>query len=146
MAQLSNGNYLVSPLVAEESFVSRFYIEDKSLLPKRVVLINDPNLAQKWHIENAGANRFRLSISGAVIAPRDDHVFAHLINENEDTQWELEPSPQHGPNVFVVKTSDGKGWVLPDTEERTQLSYKPLAPASGSPPNELFKFTQCGDD
>ncbi|KAJ4473844.1 serine protease inhibitor [Lentinula aciculospora] len=137
---LETGRYLIHH---GDKVVSRRLIEDRSNNPKGIFLLNpDEKLELTWIIEKSG-NEYILSNRNAPTGPIKDHVFAHLINQELAVKWTIEAVPQHGKNAYIIKTSDGKGWVAPDKVDE-QIIYKTLIVGPSEPPtfplNEVFQI------
>ncbi|KAJ3862160.1 MAG: serine protease inhibitor, partial [Lentinula lateritia] len=137
---LDTGRYLIHN---GNNIVSRNLAEDRSLNPKRIVLL-EPNdkIEFTWIIEKSG-DEYILNNRGAPTTHIEDHVFALLIHQEQATKWTIEAVPRHGKNAYIIKGSDGKGWVAPE-KVGEQIIYRTLIVGPSEPPtfplNQVFQI------
>ncbi|KAJ4473845.1 serine protease inhibitor [Lentinula aciculospora] len=136
---LETGRYLIHH---GDKVVSRRFAEDRSLRPKRIDLLDPSDREITWIIEKSG-DEYILNNRGAPTAHIEDNVFALLIHQESATKWIIEAVPRHGKNAYIIKTSDGKGWVAPD-KVGEQIIYRPLIVGPSEPPtfplNQVFQI------
>ncbi|GAW08181.1 serine protease inhibitor [Lentinula edodes] len=139
---LETGRYLIHN---GNNIVSRNLAEDRSLKPKRIVLLEPTDKIElTWIIEKSG-DGYILNNRGAPTAPIEDNVFALLVHQEGAAKWTIEAVPRHGKNAYFIKGSDGKGWVAPD-KVGEQIIYRTLIVGPSEPPaiplNQIFQIIQ----
>ncbi|KAG2010593.1 hypothetical protein CC2G_013406 [Coprinopsis cinerea AmutBmut pab1-1] len=131
--------------------VGRPLAEDRSLLPKRIVVLpkDGSNSDIYWVVEKTDGDTYILKSRGSPVAPLDGKLVADLLGELQDNKWKITAQPQHGENVFTVENASNteEGWVVPqDAEELSQVEVRPLIATRSLPPlyppSELFVFKQ----
>ncbi|KAJ3798342.1 serine protease inhibitor [Lentinula aff. detonsa] len=136
---LETGRYLIHH---GDKVVSRRFAEDRSLNPKRIDLLEPSDREVTWIIEKSG-DGYLLSNRGAPTAHIKDNVFALLIEQEQATKWTIEAVSQHGKDGYIIKTSDGKGWVAPENVNE-QIIYRTLIVGPSHPPtfpgNQIFQI------
>ncbi|KAF8826019.1 serine protease inhibitor [Lentinula edodes] len=139
---LSAGLYIIRN---GDNIVGRRFAEDRSLLPKKIVL-SPSGSNSTWVFEKCGngSNEYIIKSNGSPTAHIEDNVFAILMDVGEITNWIVEPVPQHSENSYIITTPDRtSGWVAP-TEIDEQIACKPLIVMRTFPPryppNEVFQI------
>ncbi|KAK7448420.1 hypothetical protein VKT23_013683 [Stygiomarasmius scandens] len=137
---LPSGTYIIRN---GDKNVGRRLAEDKSLLPKQVVLLPDGQ-DSTWEIENIGNDGYLLKNRNSPTANINDQVAALLIDQESAEKWHLEAVPQHGENRYIITTQDqSKGWVAPE-ESNEQIKCQPLISTRSFPPlylpTEVFEI------
>jgi len=146
---LNNGVYVIASMISRDAsrFIGRSPGEDRSLNPKKVLLLPRDRQAPEWLVRRS-QDTFRLEAYGAPVAARNRKLYACLIEKMcEKASWVITPQPQFGPDVYTVETPDrSAGWIIPNDEEDAQIAVRPLIVGPSEPPffppNELFKFIQ----
>ncbi|KAF8638991.1 hypothetical protein AX17_001794 [Amanita inopinata Kibby_2008] len=156
-----------------DKFVGRYEIEDRSLLPKRV-LVGDDNIQVKvsiswfdlsistahmmalnleWVVEALSNGRYKLSTGKAPTVAIDNKLFALLMDEDKPEEWVITERPQAGDSMYTVEAaSKEEGWIAPtnDEEEVPQIAVRPLIVGPSMPPffppTEVFKFERIDRD
>ncbi|KAI0793524.1 hypothetical protein C8Q75DRAFT_713078 [Abortiporus biennis] len=138
--------------------VGRYWIEDKSLLPKRIVLLPETGgpdgWSPEWTIEKKDEGYIMKSLNNYT-AGLDGKLVAILIPDMAPPQiWKITPQPRHGENVYTIEASDSaEGWVVPEPEElltpASTVVVRPLIVGPSYPPffppSELFKIERVDD-
>ncbi|KAK7047233.1 hypothetical protein VNI00_006899 [Paramarasmius palmivorus] len=131
---LESGLYIIRNI---DKAVGRKQAEDRSLLPKRVVVLPPSVEDPKWEIQKEDSNRYILKVQGAPTANIDRLVFALLQDEESAEKWRIEAVPQHGENRYIITTQDqNEGWVAPE-ETDDQVKCQPLVATKSLPPQYL---------
>jgi hypothetical protein len=143
---LGSGIYIISNKL-DNAFVGRFPIEDRSLLPKKVVTLPAGFEAPQWDIEALSGNRYKLSTQRAPTSEIEGRLYAVLASELAPTEWTITKRDNHGPNIYTVEAPSGNGWVVANEEPETQIEVKPLIINPSFPPqfqpNALFTFSKA---
>ncbi|KAF8882960.1 hypothetical protein BD779DRAFT_1626449 [Infundibulicybe gibba] len=152
VSQLESGLYLISSR-QDEVYVGRHFVEDLSLLPKRILSLPHGVQAPRvsWIVEKLPNGRYRLRAGGAPTGVKDNLVFALLIDIFPAEEWVITHRENHGPNVYTIEKADTSGgWVLPENEPYTQVAARPLIATKSLPPqfppNELWTFVRIDRD
>ncbi|RFU29011.1 hypothetical protein B7463_g7316, partial [Scytalidium lignicola] len=146
MAEIQPGIYMVfSNIDHFQTSVSISSGEDMSLLPKKVSLIKPGDEGHKWEVRKIEGNLYRLSINNAVVASKDDNVYAHPIKQHSvDELWKFFPDLRLCEGVYTVRNiTDGKGWGIADDG---QVKLQPIPSPLAGLPYQLFKFVRISDD
>ncbi|KAF8657092.1 hypothetical protein AX16_002279 [Volvariella volvacea WC 439] len=145
---LTSGIYTIKN---QDKPVGRYFVEDLSLLPKRVLLLPDriPEIP-RWIVEDKGNKSYILRALGAPTGKYKDSVYAFLIQEEDAEKWRVEPVEHLGPNKYIITTNDGSGgWVAPEETENS-IAVRPLIVGPSFPPfyppNEVFEFIRLDRD
>ncbi|KAF3916206.1 hypothetical protein AA313_de0208501 [Arthrobotrys entomopaga] len=125
---LESGAYTIRNKINNNP-VGRFIVEDKSLLPKRVLSLPQDKQTELpvWKIEKSDidSDSYRLKARGGVTTAIDNMLFAMLLDEEGPlgpSEWRLVPHPEHGPDVYNIVTPDnGYGWTV-SGEDMAQVS------------------------
>ncbi|KAF9523925.1 hypothetical protein CPB83DRAFT_774718 [Crepidotus variabilis] len=127
------GHYIVKSVSAKK-FIGRSPHEDRSLLPKRVMVLPEDIQAPLLVFNNSGKET-QISTGGAPTAVIDGKLFSILLEVPPGEKWTVEAVPQSGPNRYIVVTQDkSAGWVLNDNEPETQITVRPLVIGPSDPP------------
>ncbi|KAK6511782.1 hypothetical protein TWF481_000687 [Arthrobotrys musiformis] len=120
--------------------VGRFYVEDRSLLPKRVLSLSQAagGRPPEWLVEETGDGKYRMKAQDAYTGAIDDKLYAFLLPEPAPVDWVVKAHPEHGENVYSIETESGEGWTVEDQPE-SQVSTNSLrfAPFKILPINSL---------
>ncbi|KAH7924148.1 hypothetical protein BV22DRAFT_531734 [Leucogyrophana mollusca] len=148
MAKLETGHYNIVNLAQESGSIGRFPIEDKSLLPKRIVVIPQSIKPSRWIVEALPNGRYILKNGGAPTAETDNLVFAFLRDEKKE-EWKITYRENH--DAYTIEKGSGEsGWVIPDVKPETQVAVHPLISTKSIPPQfphtELWKIMPLLDD
>ncbi|KAG8844231.1 hypothetical protein FRB96_003235 [Tulasnella sp. 330] len=147
-SSLPSGTYTITSH-ATNNPIGRPLVEDRSALPKRVVMLSGGTEAPKWDIESHGET-YIMKTRGGTVASIDGNVVAVLIDEPDmKDRWLITRSehPKDGPNAYIVELADRSsgGWYMPDTAPETQVGIRPLIAGLSYPPfypsPQLFDFT-----
>ncbi|KAI0789335.1 hypothetical protein C8Q75DRAFT_806981 [Abortiporus biennis] len=152
---LESGKYLISAMATEgKNKVGRYWIEDKSLLPKRIILLPETGgpdgWSPEWTIEKKDDGYIMKSLNNYT-AGLNGELVAILIPDMAPPQnWKITAQPRHGENVYTIEASDSaEGWVIPEPEELTPVIVRPLIVGASYPPffppSELFKIERVDD-
>ncbi|KAK6542038.1 hypothetical protein TWF694_007809 [Orbilia ellipsospora] len=137
---LESGTYTIRNKINNNP-VGRFIVEDRSLLPKRVLSLPQDNRSELpvWKIEKSKSDSYRLKARGGVTTAIDNMLFALLLEEEgllSPSEWRLVPHPEHGPDVYNIVTPDtGYGWTVTG-EDMAQIEVVPILPNA---PTSLFE-------
>ncbi|TEB22181.1 proteinase inhibitor [Coprinellus micaceus] len=151
---IQTGHYRIRSK-ATNTPVGRHFVEDLSLMPKRVlVLPNDtPHGPQPWIIIKEDDDTYTLRAGGAPVANINGQLFANLLDQAIGQKaWKIEAQPQHGENTFTIVSAHEQhlGWVVPNEEPYTQLDVRPLISTKSLPPqfpsNQLFEIVPLLED
>ncbi|KJA18990.1 hypothetical protein HYPSUDRAFT_190357 [Hypholoma sublateritium FD-334 SS-4] len=132
---LKSGTYIISSK-SEDSYVGRNSVEDKSLHPKRVVVlpqgIEAPKVRHLWEIEALPDEIYILRIGGGFAAEINKLLFAVLIERPEDAVWKIVPQPREGEHTYTIllagRPSDGwfVGPNIPEGEKQIAVHAIPV--------------------
>ncbi|KAG8844230.1 hypothetical protein FRB96_003234 [Tulasnella sp. 330] len=134
---------------ATGSLVGRHLVEDRSLLPKRIMILDNSMEIPRFIVENHG-NTYTMKTRGGTVTCMGEKVVAALMEEDGlQDKWVLTRSldPDDEPNAFIITLPDdrSRGWVVCDTSPGSQVTIGPIVAGMSSPPeypkSELFKFT-----
>ncbi|KDR67304.1 hypothetical protein GALMADRAFT_283623 [Galerina marginata CBS 339.88] len=145
---LQNGSYTITSKAGAFP-VGRNKAEDRSLNPKKVVLLPQGIESPEWIVEALADGTYILKIGGRPTANIDELLFAVLLDEPEPTKWKVNPQFHQGENTYTITPvgSDNDGWQVPaDAEVGTQIAIQPLKFGRSFPPTytpeELFVITK----
>ncbi|KAK6534870.1 hypothetical protein TWF281_006169 [Arthrobotrys megalospora] len=148
---IASGLYHIRSKVDAQS-IGRHAQEDKSLNPKRIVLLDSseaegPNAI--WEVQQKDGGGYILKCRGAVSAAKDFHLWAILHDSDEGTIWRITKQQRGGYTIEDTKGLGAiSGWVIPtfDTHQEDQIAVRPLIVLPTYPPTypdaELFLFEQ----
>ncbi|GJE98484.1 serine protease inhibitor-like protein [Phanerochaete sordida] len=145
---LANGLYTITSL-SHNLKIGRHPIEDRSLLPKRVMAMepSDDALCSSiapWTIEESGGETYTMRTAGGTAGDVDGRLYAHLMMEEQAEKWRIERCPQAGECCFVVTKPDRSVcWTVPSDGETNQVELRPLDPAH--PPTQVFRIEPVSD-
>ncbi|KAF8645996.1 hypothetical protein AX16_007422 [Volvariella volvacea WC 439] len=144
---LETGRYIIQN---GDRGVGRNSTEDRSLLPKRVIVLPPGVRDPDWVIEKVGSDSYIIKARGAPTANVENLVFALLIEEGKAEKWKIEAVPQHGPNRYIIQTHNcNEGWVAPE-EPYEQIKCQPLIATKSLPPQylptEVFEIVRVPDE
>ncbi|KAF3125576.1 hypothetical protein TWF703_010904 [Orbilia oligospora] len=82
--------------------VGRYYVEDRSLLPKRVLSLSQAvgGLPSEWLVEKTGDRTYRMKAQDTYTGVIDDKLYAFLLPEPAPVDWVIKAHPEHGDNVY----------------------------------------------
>ncbi|KAG8996129.1 hypothetical protein FRB94_008554 [Tulasnella sp. JGI-2019a] len=129
--------------------IGRYPVEDRSLLPKRVMVLPQGVQAPMWIIEKKPDSNYTMKAGGAPASTQNSLLFVSLIDgiPPPAASWCITATPQHGENTYIIELDDkSAGWVVPDTNpdggDLVQVQVKPLISTKSMPPQypatELF--------
>ena len=120
---LQPGKYLIKSK-SQGTYIGRHVDEDRSLLPKRVLLlppdfapapeviglsIDTLNVAEipfsQWEVIMLDEGIYILKARSNHVTHFDNLVFAVLLPEPPATKWRIEAQPQHGQNIYTYVES-----------------------------------------
>ncbi|KAF3171781.1 hypothetical protein TWF225_010463 [Orbilia oligospora] len=119
--------------------VGRYYVEDRSLLPKRVLSLSQAvgGLPSEWLVEKTGDRTYRMKAQDAYTGVIDDKLYAFLLPEPAPVDWVIKAHPEHGDNVYSIETESGEGWTV-EGQSESQIEIH----AFQDSPNQLFTLVQ----
>ncbi|KAK6510488.1 hypothetical protein TWF506_009595 [Arthrobotrys conoides] len=123
--------------------VGRFYIEDLSLRPKRVMSLSQ-NVGAKpphWLIEKTG-DTYRLKALDAYTAVLEGKLFAIHLSEPEPVDWVINAHPEQGDNVYSIETENGSGWTVVAGDENDPEAQIEIHPVHQDASNQLFTLVK----
>ncbi|EPS38906.1 hypothetical protein H072_7304 [Dactylellina haptotyla CBS 200.50] len=123
------GQYIIRDTLNHKP-VGRFIVEDRSLLPKRVLSLPPDGEVPKWQIEKSSNELYKLRSRGGTAAVIEDRLFATLMDDigADHSEWLLIPHPEHGINVFnIVAPETGYGWAV-NEDDMSQIEVAPMLP------------------
>ncbi len=101
---LESGIYIISSR-ASETYIGRSETEDKSLLPKRIIVLPKGVEAPRFLVEKSPISEgcYIIGAREGLVAEKDKLLWAFLIHNAAPptTTWLITPQPQHGPNVYT---------------------------------------------
>ncbi|KZP27121.1 hypothetical protein FIBSPDRAFT_853722 [Athelia psychrophila] len=129
-------DYYVIKHLRSNKIVSRHVVEDRSLLPKRVLVLPDGvadihNL--QWLFESLGSGNYHLSNRGGTASVINDNIYGNILPSQGNDVWQFRPGP--GSNVYQIINSDGVNWTVPNTDDFSQVAT--------SPSPDFFVITPC---
>ncbi|KAK7448421.1 hypothetical protein VKT23_013684 [Stygiomarasmius scandens] len=140
---LESGTYTIRSC---EFNIGRPLAEDRSLLPKRIVVLPEEQTSV-WEIEKISTDTYFLKNQNSPTGNIDNKVAALLIMQEDAVKWRIEAIPQHGHNRYIIITEDrSKGWVASD-EPFEQVKCQPLIVGPSVPPfypqTEIFEIVRA---
>ncbi|KAH7927791.1 hypothetical protein BV22DRAFT_1127107 [Leucogyrophana mollusca] len=147
--ELEAGLYMItSPCLHGGSFIGRDLNEDRSLGPKKVVVLPVGVEAPKWIVEPMGKGRYKLKVGGAITCEMKQELYAMLIGL-EGEEWMIKYRDYHDAYT-IEKANEKAGWLVPDMKPFTQIAVRPLQSQPSAPPkfpdSELWKFIRIDRD
>ncbi|TFK19754.1 hypothetical protein FA15DRAFT_697326 [Coprinopsis marcescibilis] len=136
---LPTGHYYIRSIAQTPHYrVGRFIVEDRSLLPKKIVNGVVGQIPHAWLVEKRD-NEYVLRNAGARVGVLEGKLFAFLINE-PDQFWRLLPFDKD--SFRIVNAADETfGWVLNEGDQE-QVEVKKV---DGKNPKELWTFSPLED-
>ncbi|KAG8999308.1 hypothetical protein FRB94_006239 [Tulasnella sp. JGI-2019a] len=144
-----NGNFIIRHKATSYA-IGRHLVEDKSLLPKRILSLPQNIEVPKWDIKHNNGH-YTMKARGGTVAAINGSVSALLMEEPDARdKWDITAVPQHGDNTYIIELTvesndDGQGWMLPENEPETQIVSHMLVSTKSIPPqyfpNALFEIT-----
>ncbi|KIP02347.1 hypothetical protein PHLGIDRAFT_16588 [Phlebiopsis gigantea 11061_1 CR5-6] len=144
MSLLDGGMYTIISK-ATKNRIGRFYLEDMSFKPKRIVDLGSQVMSpssQPWEIEVHDGG-YKIKALGAPVGEIDGLLWAHLAKGSSANDWSITPCPHQGENVYIIhKQGSSMGWIA-STKEQSQVAVRPLTCTTSCPPwhftdDELF--------
>lgn len=129
---LESGIYIIQSK-SQGGYVGRNSTEDRSLLPKKVVILPQGVEAPKWEIEKLDNGKYAFKTGGSHTAGFDKQLWAVLLPEPIATKWRIEPQPRDGENTYIIVNDDHDGWTTP-SEPYFQLTVESLIATESLPP------------
>ncbi|KAF9442996.1 hypothetical protein P691DRAFT_713846 [Macrolepiota fuliginosa MF-IS2] len=121
MTHVPTGYYYIKSVSADLKPIGRRAAEDKSLLPKAIVLNPQPAVIEKilFFIRMDDNNEYHISCAGGGATGIDGKLFAVLMPEPPSGTWKLVPDERHKDHFVIIDAREGfmKGWKAPDTDE-----------------------------
>ncbi|KAF3908377.1 hypothetical protein AA313_de0210158 [Arthrobotrys entomopaga] len=112
---LQNGTYVIISAAYERYYLSRSPAEDRSLLPKPVlVLPGGLKGLSFWTVTRNADGTYTLANKGAPAVNKNGQVAAALMAEDSiQTSWVITPVFHQGVNQFIIESRDRSvGWNL----------------------------------
>ncbi|KAK6335167.1 hypothetical protein TWF718_010603 [Orbilia javanica] len=108
--------------------VGRYYVEDRSLLPKRILSLSQTagGLPPEWLVEKTGDGTYRMKAQDTYTGVIDQKLYAFLLPEPAPVDWVVKSHPEQGEDVYSIETENGECWTVeyqPESQVRTD-SYK----------------------
>ncbi|EPS38919.1 hypothetical protein H072_7306 [Dactylellina haptotyla CBS 200.50] len=147
---LATGTYVITS-VSTGLEVARAPAEDKSLLPKKVVLLPAGVQGAAWYVVRNYDGIYTLQNKSAPVVDIDDKLFAQLMEQDPplQTRWRISSVNWQGADQWIVENlARTDGWLL-DSNTGPTVAYKqidvgPLIANLSLPPqypaNERFVF------
>ncbi|KAK6336807.1 hypothetical protein TWF718_009595 [Orbilia javanica] len=142
---LQSGNYSISTVrdgTNAQFHLSRPSAEDRSLLPKPVLVLPKGVTLAPWKITRNSDGTYTLENNGAPVVNLEGKLFALLQNQpNVETRWRITSVHWEGQDQFIIESVDRSvGWSLRTTEGASVFSFvqpevKPLASTRSIPPH-----------
>ncbi|KZP29488.1 hypothetical protein FIBSPDRAFT_851488 [Athelia psychrophila] len=132
---LPSGYYLIKHQRSNKN-VSRYRIEDKSLNPKRVLVLPDSTDSYDdpvWIIESSGDGNYHFTNRGGAASVINGNIYCNILRSEGNDVWQVKPGP--GPNVFQITNSEGLNWSVNNTDDYSQIAT--------SPSPDFFVITPC---
>ncbi|RVD83124.1 uncharacterized protein DFL_007525 [Arthrobotrys flagrans] len=147
---IQSGTYIITS-VSTGLKVSRTPAEDKSLLPKKVVILPAKEEASTWEVTRNRDGTYTLKNKGSPVVEIEDKLFAQLTGPPLETRWKISSVYWQGTDEWIIENPSGTdGWLLDDktgpAKEYKQIDVGPLIAALSLPPQypayERFRFTR----
>ncbi|KAK6529348.1 hypothetical protein TWF281_008525 [Arthrobotrys megalospora] len=143
---LETGRYYIQG-ISQHNPVGRHHVEDRSLLPKRVLSL-PPDMggqSSAWIVEKTGNETYRMKARDTYTGVIDHKLYAFLLPDPQPTDWVIKAHPEHGQNVYSIETMSGEGWTSTAEDENAEsLSQIEIRPVQDSP-NQLFELVRLSD-
>ncbi|RVD89767.1 uncharacterized protein DFL_000760 [Arthrobotrys flagrans] len=141
---LQSGNYWVSTVkdgTGAQFNLSRSPAEDRSLLPKPILVLPKSVTRVPWKITRNSDGTYTLENNGAQVVNIKGQLFAQLqAQPSVETRWRITSAHWQGQDQFIIESVDRTaGWSLRTTEAGTVFSFvqpeiKPLVSTRSIPP------------
>ncbi|KAH8092539.1 hypothetical protein BXZ70DRAFT_459498 [Cristinia sonorae] len=147
---LETGSYYIQS-VATGKYIGRHWAEDRSLLPKKVIQRPEDWEPTPWKVVKQDDGTYTLTIGGGPTGAINSKLFAILLDVPPPEHWKIFSPERNEEDEFVIMDKrEEKGWIVPDSEDYTQIVVHNLIIGPSDPPffpaNEVFKFTPAKDD
>ncbi|RVD83123.1 uncharacterized protein DFL_007524 [Arthrobotrys flagrans] len=133
---LESGRYFIRSK-STHYVLGRHYVEDRSLLPKKILGLSQTAGPPHWIIEKTSDGTYRMMVQGTYTGVIGDKLYAFLLPEPAPVEWILKAHPEHGENIYSIETKSGEGWTVEDQPE-SQINIHPAQDA----PNQLFELVE----
>lgn len=101
---LEPGLYTIS-CRGTEAYIGRHVVEDKSLLPKRIVNLPKGVVTPGFTVEKSAASEecYVLRASGGLVAEKDQLLWASVLDSFAPPTylWRITAQPQHGQHIYM---------------------------------------------
>ncbi|KAK6512906.1 hypothetical protein TWF506_009069 [Arthrobotrys conoides] len=141
---LQSGNYSVTTVrdpTGAQFYLSRSPAEDRSLLPKPVLVLPKPVTLSPWKFTRHSDGLYTIENGGAPVVNIRGKLFAQLqAQPGVETRWRVTSVHWQGKNQFIIESVDrSAGWSLTTTEAASVFSFvqpeiKPLVATRSLPP------------
>ncbi|KAK6507589.1 hypothetical protein TWF481_006016 [Arthrobotrys musiformis] len=141
---LQSGNYWISTVqdgTGSQFNLSRAPAEDRSLLPKPVLVLPRSVTRAPWKITRNADGTYTMENNGAPVVNIKGQLFAQLqAQPGVETRWKITSVHWQGRDQFIIESVDRTGgWTLRTTEAASIFSFVqpeilPLASTRSIPP------------
>ncbi|KAF3308153.1 hypothetical protein TWF173_001675 [Orbilia oligospora] len=141
---LQSGNYSIATVrdpTGAQFYLSRSPSEDRSLLPKPVLVLPKPVTQSPWKITRNSDGTYTIENGGAPVVNIKGQLFAQLrAQAGVETRWRITSVHWQGRDQFIIESVDrAAGWSLKTTDAASVFSFvqpeiKPLASTRSIPP------------
>ncbi|TFK92083.1 hypothetical protein K466DRAFT_562484 [Polyporus arcularius HHB13444] len=140
---LANDSYHIMTLEGRHA-IGRNFVEDKSLLPKRILTVpiqglRAPMSTLIWDIEPIGDGNYKIKTRGSYVGVLPDgHIFAFVLEEMiQGAEWTIQHVPQHGEDAYIIlQKNRERGWSYKE-EDYGQLSVNHVICTPSVPPHYM---------
>ncbi|KAI0721067.1 hypothetical protein C8T65DRAFT_254546 [Cerioporus squamosus] len=149
---LKDGTYRIVTIDGKHD-IGRKFVEDLSLLPKRVLTLPGPASGGRpsptWEIRAVGDGKYKMKTGGSyvgILPGPDGKVCAFVLEDMlQGAEWDIKHVPQHSQNAYIILQKDGeRGWSFKE-DDYQQLSVSHVICTSTEPPqfmpNMVFRIT-----
>ncbi|KAK6343436.1 hypothetical protein TWF730_011025 [Orbilia blumenaviensis] len=140
---LQTGDYWISTVVdgtGSQFNISRSPAEDRSLLPKPVLVLPKSVTRAPWRITRNPDGTYTMENHGAPVVEIRGQLFAQLQEQQPKVNWRITSVHWQGQDQFIIETADrSSGWTVRTTDAGSVFSFvqpdiKPLASTRSIPP------------
>ncbi|KAK6525776.1 hypothetical protein TWF281_010820 [Arthrobotrys megalospora] len=142
---LQSGNYWISTVKDETGAqfnLSRSPAEDRSLLPKPVLVLPRSVTRAPWKITRNSDGTYTMENNGAPVVEIDGKLSAQLQAQQPEVKarWKITSVHWHGQDQFIIESVDRTtGWSVRTTDAGSFFSFvqpdiKPLVSTRSIPP------------
>ncbi|KAF9521869.1 hypothetical protein CPB83DRAFT_911627 [Crepidotus variabilis] len=115
------GRYMIRSVMTR-NYIGRSQREDRSLLPKRIVLLSD-GVRPTEFVFNTSGREAKITAGGSPTAAIDNKLYSVLLDTPPAQQWVVQRVSESGPAQYIITTQDGSAaWVVSGQDPESQVS------------------------